>query len=133
MTKVDSTVLTWRTVESDVESVRSFTKNNLSGQDIFYLKSSGYGPIQQKNRTTFWTKYRSQKIPTTDRTKKIWTENPDHRKDYSQDGWTIHHKPGKHDRTCISRDETFVVENFRGYRIVLFFPSRVRYVFIRMR
>ena len=49
MTKVDSTVLTWRTVESDVESVRSFTKNNLSGQDIFSLKSSGYGPIQQKN------------------------------------------------------------------------------------
>ena len=44
MTKVDSTVLTWRTVESDVESVRSFTKNNLSGQDIFYLTTLNEEP-----------------------------------------------------------------------------------------
>ena len=52
--------------------------------------------------------------------------------------WTTGHTwsfrsegPGNHGRACRSRGE-ISVKNFRGYRLVLFFPSRVRYVFIRM-
>ena len=164
MTKVDNTVLTWRTSSQAPVGRPKIARPRpvLVPERLRTTNFRCWCPTQMlkdKDRGSWWRK-RSKPSPTsqswhqhissptsvTDIDVAGKSDTPKSRvvrinksvrsftkTNWSGDGWTVYRGPGKNDRACISRDEIFVVKNFGGYRIVLFFPSRVRYVFIRMR